>query len=284
MTDDTYEVHEHVLSLLGASDASAVLDLGCGRGEHLRMLAERMPEGARLVGIDFREEVLDEARAAVGSDSRFEFVRHDVTAGLPFEDGEFDRVVSVNVLEAIEAKEAFARAAHRVLRPGGRFVCAHYDWESQLFDGPDKDVIRRMVCGFADLKLSWMEATDGWMGRRLWKTFQEIDLFEGRMVAHTHTSTRYEPGCYGWERSREFKRLIKRGVITQSEYDAFIDELERLSLQDRFFFAITMFSYVGVKGSGPRPYTRRSTEEFVARQIVLDRTVHRAGGQATESG
>lgn len=33
----------------------------------------------------------------------------------------------------------------------------------------------------------------------------------------------------------------------QHEYDEFIDGLEKLAEQQRFFFAITMFSYVGVK-------------------------------------
>lgn len=247
MTEDTRDVHEHVISLLEAEEASSVLDLGCGRGEHLRMLARTMPAGARLVGLDFREQVLEEARAAVDEDPRFEFLQGDVSERLPFEDGEFDRVLSVNMLEAIPAKDELAREAHRVLKPGGRLVCAHYDWESQLFDGTDKEVVRRVVRAFADSRLSWMPTMDGWMGRRLWRTFQGLGLFEGQVDTYTHTSTRYEPGCYGWERSRDIKGLIKRGMITQPEYDQFIDGLEQLAEQQRFFFAITMFSYVGVK-------------------------------------
>jgi ubiquinone/menaquinone biosynthesis C-methylase UbiE len=247
MTDDTREVHEHVLSLLSPGDTTSVLDLGCGRGEHLGMLARMMPAGARLVGIDLRESMLEEARAAVDGDERFRFLQHDVNERLPFEDGEFDRVLSVNALEAIPAKEVFAREAHRTLQAGGQLVCAHYDWESQLYDGPDKEVVRRIVRGFADWKQSWMASSDGWMGRRIWRVFQESRVFEGRMHAYTHTSTSYEPGCYGWERSRDCKGLVKRGIITEAEYDAFIDGLERLAAQQRYFFAITMFSYVGVK-------------------------------------
>lgn len=247
MTEDTKEIHEHVVSLLDAEAASSVLDLGCGRGEHLRMLARTMPAGAKLVGLDFRESVLEEARAAVGDDPRFELLRHDVTEPLPFGDAAFDRILSVNALEAISEKDELVREAHRVLKPGGRLVCAHYDWESELFDGTDKDVVRRVVRANADWKLSWMATTDGWMGRRLWRTFQGSGLFEGRIDAYTHTSTRYEPGCYGWERSRDMKGLIKRGMITQGDYDVFIGGLEQLAERQQYFFAITMFSYVGVK-------------------------------------
>lgn len=56
---------------------------------------------------------------------RFELLRHDVTERLPFEDGEFDRVISVNMLEAIPTRDEFALEAHRVLKLGGRLLCAH---------------------------------------------------------------------------------------------------------------------------------------------------------------
>ena len=74
-----------------------------------------------------------------------------------------------------------------------------------------------------------------------------VGLFEGQVDAYTHTSTSYEPGCHGWEWSRHFKGLIKRGMITQREYDTFIDGLEQQAEQNRFLYAITIFSYVGVK-------------------------------------
>lgn len=247
MTEDTREVYEHVLSLLEAEGATSVADLGCGRGETLEMLAASMPQSARLVGLDFREDVLEGARSAMGADPRFLFVQHDVNERLPFEDGELDRVLCVNTLEAIEAKDQFAREVHRVLKPGGRLVCAHYDWESQLYDGPEKEVIRRIVQASAESKLSWMTTSDGWMGRRLWGTFQGVGLFEGRVDAYTHTSTTYEPGCHGWEWSQSFKRLAKHGKIAAQEYDAFIDGLQELADRRQYFYAITMFSYVGVK-------------------------------------
>lgn len=250
MTDDTVAVHQHILSLLAAREARSILDLGCGRGEHLRMLAPNLPANARLVGVDNRESVLEEAREAVAGDPRFEFVRHDLSEPLPFSSREFSRVLSVNVLEAIEAKDAFAREVYRVLDPAGRFVCAHYDWESQLFDGPQKDVIRKIVTAYSEWQFASMAAVDGWMGRRLWRSFQGLDLFEGRVDAFTHTATRYEPGRYGWERAQDFRGLVKRGHITRAEYDSFVAGLAELAAQDRYFYAITMFSYSGAKRPG----------------------------------
>lgn len=247
MTEDIRAVHEHVLSLLDASGASAILDLGCGRGEHLQMLAEHASEETRLVGIDASRKSIDAARAATEGDPRFRFVVHDLTEGIPFGDGEFDRVLSVNVLEAIPEKGALLREVHRVLSPGGWLVFAHFDWDSQFYDGRDKRVVRKAVHAFADWKQKWMADADGWMGRRLWRTFQKTGLFDGRVDARVHTSTKFEPGRYGWERSRDFGSLVRRGMITAAEYQSFYGALEDLAARDQYFYAITMFSYVGTK-------------------------------------
>lgn len=50
-----------VVEALCASGASSVLDLGCGPGELLLLLAEQ-PQFRRIVGIDASQEVLQEAR------------------------------------------------------------------------------------------------------------------------------------------------------------------------------------------------------------------------------
>ena len=247
VTEDIRAVHDHVLTLLDASRAGTVLDLGCGRGEHLQMLAQQVPESARLVGIDASEKSIEIARAATRDDPRFTFVVHDLTQGLPFEEAAFDRVLSVNVLEAIRDKAELLREVHRVLNSEGRLVFSHFDWDSHLYDGVDKAVVRKAVHAFADWKQSWMADADAWMGRRLWRTFQQTGLFEGRVDAFVHMSTRFEPGRYGWERSRDIGSLVKRGVITVEEYQSFLGTLEELAAEDQYFFAITMFSYVGAK-------------------------------------
>lgn len=247
MTDDIRPVHEHILSLLDGSSATAVLDIGCGRGEHLRMFTEQVPESVQLVGIDSSEKAIEEARTVTAGDPRFTFLVHDVTEGVPFEDETFDRVFSVNVLEAIPDKDSLLKEVHRVLRPGGRVVFSHFDWDSQLYDGVDKALVRKIVHAFADWKQKWMPDADGWMGRRLWRTFRQTGLFEGHVDAYVHTSTRFEPGHYGWERSQDFGSMVKRGMITAEEYQSFLGALEDLAARDRYFYAITMSSFVGTK-------------------------------------
>jgi ubiquinone/menaquinone biosynthesis C-methylase UbiE len=251
MNHDSEAVHAHVLSLLDVSSASAVLDVGCGRGEHLQMLSRRVSEDSRLVGIDSSEKAIESAREATAGDPRYSFLIHDLAEGIPFEDAAFDRIISVNVLEAIPDRYDLLSEVHRVLTPSGRVVFSHFDWDSQLYDGVDKALVRRVVHAFADWKQKWMADADGWMGRRLWRTFQRTGRFNGSVDAYVHMNTRFEPGQYGWERTQDFGSMVKRGMITAEDYDRFVRSLEELAQRNEYFYAITMFSYVGEKSTGP---------------------------------
>lgn len=245
MTPDTAPVRDFIHSLLDPRGASAVLDVGCGRGGDLLRLGESAPAGARLVGVDASEAGVAEARRAVEGDPRFSFLAHDAAAGLPFRDGEFDRVLSVNLLECIPDRQALLREVHRVLAPGGTVVFAHWDWDSQLIDGPDKALVRRIVHAFGDWQQAWMADADAWMGRRLWRTFQESGLFDGRVHPVVHTSTRFEPGTFGHGSIEGFRALVRRGLLSPDDYDAFRRAVEELAHADRYFYSITMFVYAG---------------------------------------
>lgn len=245
MTDDIWPVHEAMLAHLEIASAGSVLDIGCGRGEHLQRLAGGASDRARLVGIDASGPSVEAARTAARDDARCEFLVHDVTRGLPFEDFTFDRVLSVNMLEAIPDKRALLHEVHRVLKPNGLVVVAHFDWDSQLYDGLDKSLVRRIVSAFADWQQAWMADSDGWMGRRLWRTIQDTGLFTGRVDARVHVSTTYAEGCYGWERARDFGSMVKRGLIDAAQYDAFRTTLEQFAATGQYCYAITLFGYVG---------------------------------------
>ena len=103
-----------------------VLDLGCGIGGASRFLAEL---GCRVTGVDLTPEFIEVARELTrrcGLTDAIEF--HVANAlDLPFPDARFDHVWSHNVSMNIADKAGFARAAARVLKPGGRFSCAEVE-------------------------------------------------------------------------------------------------------------------------------------------------------------
>lgn len=247
MASDTAAVHDLIHSLLDPARASAILDLGCGAGEDLQRIGQLAAPDARLVGVDASEQSIAQAREAAGEDRRYSYAVHDVAEILPFGDVEFDRILSVNLLECIPDKQRLLREVHRVLTAEGRVVFAHWDWDSQLIDGADKELVRHIVHTFGDWKQAWMANADPWMGRRLWRTFQESGLFSGAVHPVVLTNTRFEAGMYGYESIEGFRSLVRRGMLEQERYDAFRAAVVDLAAADQYFYSITMFVYVGQK-------------------------------------
>ncbi len=97
-----------------------VLDVGCGTGLLLRLLAERLPGSKQLVGIDAAPGMISVADATE-HDSRISFVT-GVAEELPYPDGSFDLVVSMTSFDHWQDQQAGLTQCLRVLSPGGRFV------------------------------------------------------------------------------------------------------------------------------------------------------------------
>lgn len=96
--------------LIMEEQPSAILDIGCGRGEFLG----RLPVSLRRSGIDLLppEEVLP----------GIDYVQSDVAQGLPWGDAQFDAVFAGEIIEHLLDTVAFLKESRRVLRPTGVLV------------------------------------------------------------------------------------------------------------------------------------------------------------------
>jgi SAM-dependent methyltransferase len=94
----------------------AVLDIGCGPRGSL----EWADEASRRVGLD---PLADEYRMFGTAAHAMEYVAASSEA-MPFADGEFDIVTSINSLDHVDDLERTAAEIKRVTRPGGHLVLA----------------------------------------------------------------------------------------------------------------------------------------------------------------
>ena len=108
----------------GVLPGERVLDMGCGAGRHAFELYRR---GADVVALDQNTSdlaevaVMFEAMAAEGqvpTGSSAATVEGDALA-LPFDDGEFDRIIAAEILEHIPDDRTAMEELFRVLKPGG---------------------------------------------------------------------------------------------------------------------------------------------------------------------
>lgn len=134
-----------------------ILDLGCGRGAVLLMAAQHLTTG-RAVGVDLWRKVDQSGNSAEATQRNavaegvadlIELHTRDLRA-LPFEDGNFDVVLSNfaihNISERAGREKAISEAV-RVLRPGGRLLIVDVRgtrrYEAQLAKLGMRDLARR---------------------------------------------------------------------------------------------------------------------------------------------
>jgi ubiquinone/menaquinone biosynthesis C-methylase UbiE len=99
-----------------------ILDVGCGIGGSTRRLAQKT--GCRVTGIDLSEAYIDTAEKLtqlLNMQEQVEFYACSALA-LPFEEGFFDGVWSLQMNMNVEDKLGWLKETHRVIKPGGRAV------------------------------------------------------------------------------------------------------------------------------------------------------------------
>lgn len=108
-----------LLALLHLLEPTLVVgDLGCGTGHVAEALA---PCVARIVAVDESAPMLAAARERVRGHDNVDLRRGRLEA-LPIADAELDAAIMVLVAHFLPSPGDAIREAHRVLRPGGRFL------------------------------------------------------------------------------------------------------------------------------------------------------------------
>lgn len=111
-----------LIAFAGVKPESRVLDVGSGLGGPARVLASE--QKCHVTGVDITKEFCEVAMLLsklLGLEHVTEFRHGDATA-LPFAEGQFDLVLTMQIQMNIENKRQFYGEIFRVLKPGGRFV------------------------------------------------------------------------------------------------------------------------------------------------------------------
>jgi arsenite methyltransferase len=135
-------------------EGAKVLDLGCGSGRDVYLLAQLVGASGQVIGVDMTEEQL-----AVAQDHRDHHAEQFGFANVSFELGDierldelglqpesFDVIISNCVINLSSDKEAVLRGAHRLLKGGGELYFADVYADRRVPSGPAEDPLLYGEC------------------------------------------------------------------------------------------------------------------------------------------
>jgi SAM-dependent methyltransferase len=121
---------EHCVLRLNPRPGERILDLSTGTGWTSRVVARR---GATVIGVDIARDLLDAAQAKAEAEALPIGYQLGDAESLPFENEEFDAVVSTCGIMFASRPDAAAGELARVCRKGGRIALTTWLSDSNLF-------------------------------------------------------------------------------------------------------------------------------------------------------
>lgn len=193
---------ERAQELFEQFGSGRVIDVGCGDGTFLAMLMRSTSPPAQAVGMELKDEVVDDCRARYGDIEGLEFVKRSSTF-VDENEHAFETVICMEVLEHVIALDDAVRDLARLARAGGRIIVSV----------PVETGIPLLAKQTARTLLGWRGVGDypgitPYTAGELWKSTiagsqQHIvrpELEEGGLVSYDHKG-------FNW---RVLKRLLER--------------------------------------------------------------------------
>jgi SAM-dependent methyltransferase len=221
-----------------------ILDFGCGTGELLYKLYQLVAKSSNLIGFDSDEKSIEKGKSLY---THINFHHAKFVDHFDLPDSSFDIIISVDALECIPDKVSLLKEFHRILKPGGQVLIAHWDWDTQVYSSEHKEIIRKIVASFSDWQQGWMDACDGQMGRKLWGIFQGSGLFKGHIEIFSLIETEFKVGRYGFDRLQDLYWLVRSGRLNMAEHQLIIDEMKDIYQKGKYFYSINSYIYAGIK-------------------------------------
>nr|WP_050793310.1 class I SAM-dependent methyltransferase [Ruminococcus albus] len=130
---DDNKIAEKVLSYIPDDFSGRLLDVPVGTAVFTHKKYSSL-KNADITCLDYSEDMLAQARERMGNIDNVKLVQGDV-GKLPYRNGSFDIVLSMNGFHAFPDKSAAFRETFRVLKKGGKFIaCFYIKGESKITD------------------------------------------------------------------------------------------------------------------------------------------------------
>ncbi len=251
---DDQKYFKFFVGLLAPKQGEVLLDIGCGHGNEIKIICGSS-RVKKVYGLDVSRKALSTASNNLRGEirnKRVELMEFDASHPLPFKSASINAVFSLDLLECLnESKRLMLLSEiYRVLKPAGRMIMGHTDWDTQAWNSSYKDLERNLVHAYCDTKQKWMAHAEGWMGRKLWgwvnqkKFFRKISL-----ETCVLTNTEYKPNLVGYKLSRSLEVGLghKKYRVSKKDLSRFLADLKVQARRKSYFYSLNRHLLVAQK-------------------------------------
>jgi len=218
-----------------------VLDVGCGTGDFLRLLAPIVSPGT-AVGVDLSETMIAEARQRSSENLDNLSFQVGSVLDLPFSNASFDRVLATQLLLHVPDPAKALVEIKRVLALSGVISISEIDWGTLVVQSSDRELGRR----FSDL--ACRELRNGLIIRELPGQLRELGF--NHVVILPEVEVTQDPGAfYTWFVEPSLKHFKRIGAFTEAEVDTFLCDLKERALRGRYFSSRTYYTILASQSS-----------------------------------
>jgi ubiquinone/menaquinone biosynthesis C-methylase UbiE len=217
-------VAEQSLAALRLAPGQRVLEIGCGTGVFLPVLAAAVLPGGRVDAIDHSPAFLAEARERMDAAglAGAVTVKEGDARHLPFPDATFDAAHCERVLMHLDDPTAALREMRRVTKPGGVVVAAETHAMGTQIDHPDHEAMALLV--YEEMRRRIRQPR---MGLELYRCMFDAGLERCEIVpvvdcAMTYTEIRRA----GFEPRETAAALVAEGRLTRERVEELFAFLE----------------------------------------------------------
>ena len=229
-----------VFGALGLGPGLRLLDVGCGTGGYLRVMAPLVAPG-EAIGIDLSAELVKRAELLSQVEQpNLSFQVADVY-DLPFAGASFDRVTATQVMVHLSDPWTAVTELRRVLVPGGRLAIAEWDWDSTCLALTDRDLGRRfthLLCDHMNNGLIARELPSELIGHG----FTDVDVVAQVRIQRTLGA------AHQWLIRPATEEFMRTGALTAAEGSRLLEDLHERDVAGRYFLARTYYVTVATAG------------------------------------
>lgn len=242
--DFVKHVKERSYTLMQIQPGCKVLDVGCGPGTDTIPLAALINSTGQVVGVDYDQAMIDEAKQRAEKAGVNAWVKHkqaDV-ASLPFESNTFDSSRSERLFQHLPNPEQALSEMARVTKSGGWIVVLDTDWGTFSVDTPEVDIERRLARIRAERNLN-----NGYAGRQLYRLLKRQRLASITVELFPLFSANYAFTRQGSLLDETEREALASGVMTSEELQRWRTSLEEADAEGIFFGSVTQIMVAGRK-------------------------------------